>query len=49
MSIFKDYWTKPAQESESEEMIDLSTPNEYNEYMYEQVVIAWRNGNPMSE
>lgn len=49
MSIYKDYWTKPAQESEDEEMIDLSIPDGYNEYMYEQVVLAWRNGSPMSE
>jgi hypothetical protein len=34
---------------EDEEMIDLSVPNEYNEYTHEQVIKPWRNLNPLSE
>ena len=34
---------------EDEEMIDLSVPNEYNEYIHEQVIKPWRNLNPLSE
>ena len=34
---------------EDEEMIDLSVPNEYNEYTHEQVVKPWRNNDPLSE
>jgi len=32
-----------------EEMIDLSTPDEYNEYIHQHVVKPWRDGNPLSE
>lgn len=49
MSIYSDYWNNPTQEVEDEEAIDLSIPDGYNEYIYEQVVLAWRNGSPMSE
>tara|TARA_B100000035_G_scaffold101401_1_gene86006 strand:+ start:926 stop:1069 length:144 start_codon:yes stop_codon:yes gene_type:complete len=34
---------------EDEEMIDLSVPNEYNEYTHNQVIKPWRNNNPLSE
>ena len=32
-----------------EEMIDLSVPDEYNEYIHQNVVKPWRDGNPLSE
>lgn len=34
---------------EDEEMIDLSVPNEYNEYTHNQVIKPWRDNNPLSE
>jgi hypothetical protein len=33
---------------EDEEMIDLSVPDEYNEYNYD-TMVRWRNLNPLSE
>ena len=32
-----------------EEMIDLSVSDDYSEYMYQNVVEPWRDGNPLSE
>ena len=34
---------------EDEEMIDLSVPDEYNEYTHNQVTKPWRDNNPLSE
>lgn len=48
MSIYTDYWTKPTEQEPEEEMIDLSTPDGYNEFVWDQINV-WRNSSPLSE
>lgn len=46
--MFEDQVNSELNIIEDEEMIDLSVPDEYNEYNYD-TMVRWRNLNPLSE
>jgi hypothetical protein len=47
-TMFEDQVNSELNIIEDEEMIDLSVPDEYNEYNYD-TMVRWRNLNPLSE